>query len=326
MGMCAGGKDVAVTVVIPTYNAETMISQTLDSLAAQTFRDFETIVVDDGSTDQTSHVVERRYPWVTLLRQKNAGCAAARNKAIAMAHGKWIGFLDADDAWLPWRLELELAFAEEFPEVVMWCGDFVDIDSPEPPAPDVQFEPPVDCRGRGVVTPGATAETKPSVSFLGLSDFAVSNPVGTTSVLLSRDVFTQSGGFDTQFWRSSDYECWIRVAAEGVVGKIEYPVARYRVSCGSLCNDHRKFLPQVLSVIDKAYGTTGALRGLGRKQEARARQLGHVSWMAYQNGKRLAAIHLLLRSFLAAPFLSGLKGRRRMERVRCLARYLLGGK
>ncbi len=91
------------SVIIPVYNREQTIAETLASISAQEYRDFEVIVVDDGSTDNTLQIV-RQYPWVKLIEQPNAGPGVARNRGVAEAQGEYIAFLDSDDLWFPWTL------------------------------------------------------------------------------------------------------------------------------------------------------------------------------------------------------------------------------
>lgn len=92
------------SVIIPAYNREEMISATLRSVETQTFTDFEVIVVDDGSTDGTVNAA-KRFPFVRLISQQNAGPGAARNAGVAAATGKYVAFLDSDDLWFPWTLK-----------------------------------------------------------------------------------------------------------------------------------------------------------------------------------------------------------------------------
>jgi hypothetical protein len=102
-----------VSVIIPLYNKAPYVGRTLDSILAQTFRDFEVIVVDDGSTDAGAEVVACcPDPRVRLLRQDNAGPGAARNRGLAEARGTYVAFLDADDEWLPAYLEKSVALLE----------------------------------------------------------------------------------------------------------------------------------------------------------------------------------------------------------------------
>ena len=92
------------SVVIPSYNRGAFIEATLDSVFAQEFRDFEVIVVDDGSTDDTLERLQLYRERMTLLRQQNKGPGAARNLAVRHASGDYIAFLDSDDLWFPWTL------------------------------------------------------------------------------------------------------------------------------------------------------------------------------------------------------------------------------
>ena len=114
-----------VSVIIPLYNKAPYLRRALDSIAAQTFADFEVIVVDDGSTDDGATIVEK-YPdsRFRLIRQANAGPGAARNAGIAQARGELIAFLDADDEWLPEFLYESVRLLESFwPEVAsVTCG------------------------------------------------------------------------------------------------------------------------------------------------------------------------------------------------------------
>jgi len=98
-----------VSVVIPVYNGERLIAETLRSVLAQTLPVHEILVIDDGSTDRTAEVVASFAPRVTLVRQANAGESTARNDGIARATGEWIAFVDADDLWKPEKLERQMA-------------------------------------------------------------------------------------------------------------------------------------------------------------------------------------------------------------------------
>jgi glycosyltransferase involved in cell wall biosynthesis len=110
-----------VSVIIPAYNAESFIHFTLDSVLAQTYQDFEVIVVDDGSSDRTPQIVEsfaQRDPRIQLLRQPNSGVAAARNLAIQAWKGLYVSPIDADDIWYPQKLEKQVRCIEEADESV----------------------------------------------------------------------------------------------------------------------------------------------------------------------------------------------------------------
>src|SRR5689334_21141299 len=103
-----------VTVVVPVYNTLPYVADALESALAQTHRELDVVVVDDGSTDGSSGVVVElaaREPRIRVVRQPNAGLAAARNAGLAAAAGEYVAFLDSDDLWLPEKLERQLAVA-----------------------------------------------------------------------------------------------------------------------------------------------------------------------------------------------------------------------
>src|SRR5690348_10152917 len=117
------------SVGTPTYTAADTIADTIASVAAQTWRDFEMIVVDDGSSDHTPMVLAqhaRRYPWISWCVQNNGGAAAARESAIALARGEFIAFLDADDIWEPNKLALQIAAFERNPGAAFVYTDMRD--------------------------------------------------------------------------------------------------------------------------------------------------------------------------------------------------------
>lgn len=107
-----------VSVLIPTYNCGQFLGEALDSVFAQTFTDFEIIVVDDGSTDNTSEVVSR-YPTVKYIPREHCGVSTARNAAIAEATGEFVVFLDADDMWTPDKLEKQVAYLDAHPDCML---------------------------------------------------------------------------------------------------------------------------------------------------------------------------------------------------------------
>src|SRR5712672_3418309 len=110
-----------VSVVIPAYNCARVIGDALDSVVDQNYPALEVLVVDDGSTDETCDVVARYGSAVTLIKQRNAGAAVARNEGMRRARGKYVALLDADDLWLPGKLQLQVDYLERNPDVAMSC-------------------------------------------------------------------------------------------------------------------------------------------------------------------------------------------------------------
>ncbi len=113
-----------VSVILPTFNRAHLICEAIDSILNQTYRDFEIIVVDDGSTDNTTEVLQRYSDRITYIKQENKGPGDARNRGIAEAKGEYIAFLDSDDIWFKDKLELQVAVMEKLPEIGFLCSDF----------------------------------------------------------------------------------------------------------------------------------------------------------------------------------------------------------
>lgn len=113
-----------VSVIIPTYNRSKLLLEAVDSVLNQTYRDFEIIIVDDGSTDDTEQKISRYAGKVTYIKQQNAGVNAARNHGISLAKGGYIALLDNDDLWLNFKLASQVTLLNQYPEVGFVFSDF----------------------------------------------------------------------------------------------------------------------------------------------------------------------------------------------------------
>jgi glycosyltransferase involved in cell wall biosynthesis len=358
------GKD-RITAVMPAYNSSETIAAALQSVVAQTRLVQEIVVIDDASRDATAQIAAAfkpvadplaKAPRYRIIQQPaNRGPAAARNRGLAEAQGEWIAFLDADDEWLPERLELQLQAASRHPEVALWCGRTVALEErpggrgQRPAARGQRSESRGEDSGFRIqgsgfrnqksessiqnpaarISPTLTpAEGHPGsdITFLPLEEFAVRNPVATSTVLVRRQAALEAGGFDESFRGPEDYDLWLRIAARYPVARVESPLARYRLVPGSLSQDDRTFLPQVLRVLAKAYGKGGALAALGRfRSAALMYQYNHASWMAFCRGARLLAARYLWRSQRAAWRSARQTGRGAPDPfLPLLIRYLIG--
>jgi len=211
------------SVVIPAFNVAPFIDATLQSLAAQTCRDFEVVVVDDGSTDDTiaraQTVVRReglRGRVVARPGDVPKGVSGARNHAARLACGEWLAFLDADDLFEPTKLECCERIVEEFgatPGAMHHAaryfdhesGDIVHASNPGAPAGDDLLETLLE-----------------------------RNCVTTSTVVVHRTCFETAGGFDPQLNGVEDYWLWIRIAKRWKWRYIAEPLTRYRMRAGSL--------------------------------------------------------------------------------------------
>lgn len=199
-----------VSVVIPAYNAERTIRTTLISVLRQTASDFEVIVVDDGSTDGTSEIAgSLGDPRVRVLHQRNAGHASARNTGIADAHGKYVAVVDADDVWLPQKLERQLAVFHSQPHVRALHASAVHVDDALRPL----------FIGR---SPDGKNTLLDVLCFRGLPGFMC-------TLMAERTCLNEVGGFDPSLIILQDWDLAIRLAHRGELHSISEPVALYRV-------------------------------------------------------------------------------------------------
>lgn len=189
-----------VSAVIPAYNAADTIERALDSVYAQTYPNItEVIVVDDGSTDATAQIVRRDFPDVKLIQQENAGVSAARNRGIEAAQGEYIAFLDADDEWLPRKVERQTSVLESDP-TIDYCGCLLELGTPK--------------RGRLRPYPERPSHII-SLQFLPFLRKKKEYPPITCSPIARAQSIRAVGGFDETLVAFVDYDLWLRVLAQG---------------------------------------------------------------------------------------------------------------
>lgn len=215
----------SISVVVPAYNAATWIEATLQSVLAQDWPVLEVLVVDDGSTDDTAERVARAFPQVRLLRQRNAGVAAARNAGLHAATGQWVAFIDADDHWLPGKLQAQMALLAAEPGARMACAPWhVWVsDDAHPPEAWRASGPPADLPVAGR---GPSGWIYPEL-LLGCN-------VWTSTVLAERSLLMELKGFDTRLKVGEDYDLWLRASRLTPIVRAARPLALYRQHPGSL--------------------------------------------------------------------------------------------
>ncbi|RLB05643.1 MAG: glycosyltransferase family 2 protein, partial [Deltaproteobacteria bacterium] len=180
-----------VSVIIPTYNRRTLLLEAVESVLAQTYSDFELIVVDDGSTDGTEEAIKRYGSRLIYTYQPHQGVSAARNKGIEIARGELVAFLDSDDLWLPKKLQIQVTFMDQHPEVQLCYTDEIWIR-------------------RGVrVNPKKKHAKYSGWIYPHCLPLCIISP---SSALVRRGLFAQVGHFDPQLPVCEDYDFWLRVA------------------------------------------------------------------------------------------------------------------
>ena len=231
--MSPGPATPAVSVVIPAYNAARVLGEALRSVFAQTFRDFEVLVIDDGSTDGTAGVAAHYGDRVRLLRQANAGPGAARNAGVAASRAPLIAFLDADDVWLPDKLALQARYFAAYPETGLLHTATVAAGNTRASAAPAGMHPPA----------------PPSSVFCDL--FHTDYDINTLTVMVRRDVVVEAGGFDERREvHVEDWDLWLRIAAAHKVGYLSEPTAVRRPG-GGMSSDVEKTFRGQAEVIRK---------------------------------------------------------------------------
>lgn len=209
-----------VSVVIPCFNAERYIGSTLRSVFAQQGATLEVIVVDDGSTDASADLVAREYPLARLLKVENGGVARARNIGIAAATGQWIAFVDADDIWLPGKLQHQLSLMQSTPDCRMsYAAWHVWVSEASEPSFDELA--------------ALAARSDDERQWAGPSgwiypELLLDCFVWTSTVLAERQLFQEIGAFDPDLRVGEDYDLWLRASRVTRIERIARPYALYR--------------------------------------------------------------------------------------------------
>ncbi len=225
-----------ISIIIPAYNAAPFIAQTLDAVLAQTFTAFEVIVVNDGSTDQTTTIVEQYVQQddrVRLVNQVNQGVSAAREQGKALAQGEFIAFLDADDLWLPQNLAVHLRHFASNPRLGISFGrvEFMQHD-------------------------GGLTGTYSNSRLQGIEPthlFYENLLVTPSNAVIRRSVFDQVGGFDRDLSGTEDQEFFLRTRCFGwQVAGVDEVLVRYRQTPGGISSQFESMEADWLRLCDKA--------------------------------------------------------------------------
>ena len=278
-----------VSVIIPAFNSGEWLAQAIDSALGQTYPKREIVVVNDGSTDLSTHEIAHRYiPFITYIERENGGVAAARNSGINASTGELIALLDQDDVWLPHKLETEVRAWLARPQVALVHSSYHLIDE----------------HGKRIITHGdqnwlsrlREREYKP------LPGLLIDVPICASTTLFPRKLLDEVGMFDTTLSGTDDWDLWLRMAARGYtfycVGE---PLAEYRTHTANTSRNIDLMVSGVLRTLDKFYALPSvpksALRHQNRvyfKRHAWATSLyygaGRVS--SAQDHLRLAARYL----------------------------------
>ncbi len=270
-----------VSVVIPAFNAARFIEAAVLSVLAQTHRPFEVIIVDDGSTDGTGDLAARFGPPVRVVRQPNCGVSAARNRGIEEADGEYVALLDADDEWVPPKLERQVQYMRQRPDVVACFVDSVAVREPS-----------------GSETAFRYRLESDMVRALLLHGPIIGN---ASSVLMPRALVRRVGGFDPALSQSADWDMWLRLAGYGPFGFIAERLVRIRLHGRRMSRNPRLLETDSLRLLDKFFSSGDSRSYRALRGPSYANALVAASGTYLHAGHLLSALRCLLRAILHHP-------------------------
>jgi glycosyltransferase involved in cell wall biosynthesis len=258
-----------VSVIIPTYNRGWIIKEAINSVLDQDFSDFELIVVDDGSDDDTREVLGTYANSITVLHQSNRGVSAARNRGIADASGRLIAFLDSDDLWLPGKLKTQVKFFEENADAMINQTQEIWIRN------GIRVNP----KKRHHKFSGMIFERSLALCL-----------VSPSAVMIKKSLFEAVGVFDENLPACEDYDLWLRISCRYPVHLNDFPLIikrgghddqlskaagldKYRIQSLMKIIDSNLLTPQqykaaVITLKEKSEVYAGGCRKRGREEEA----------------------------------------------------------
>lgn len=276
-----------VSVVIPTHNRANYLKEAINSVLSQTYRDFEVIVVDDASTDNTREIVADYAGKIRYILQENRERAAARNNGIRNAKGKYVAFLDSDDMWTPAHLMTCLGVFKNFPEAgVAYAGSYL-IDPRGAIVGKLPFRPSRGCVLNKIVS---------SYSSGGCN---------ASSCVAKREVFQRSGYFNEtrELSGSEDWEMWVRMAADTQFFSSRKYTAKVRFHEGKSSINAEKMARSMSMALDLIYQNSSvapAIAGLKKRASSSLYCITAINF--YAAGDMRTSRAYLRKAFKVYPF------------------------
>lgn len=198
-----------VSVIIPTYNRGEFIGKAIDSVLKQTYTNYEIIVVDDGSTDDTRKVVKSYGKKVRYIYQENKGPSAARNRGINAAKGEYVAFLDSDDQFLPHKLQIQMNFIKKHSKCRFLYSWYYNTNKK---GKNTKLRKPLATKNR---------------EFLQHSLYRRKFTIRTSTVVIQKRIFNKVGKFNERYLYSQDWDMWLRIVHIYRGYCIKKPLAKY---------------------------------------------------------------------------------------------------
>jgi glycosyltransferase involved in cell wall biosynthesis len=224
-----------VSVIIPNYNYSQYVGEAVESTLAQTYANVEIIVVDDGSKDNSLELLESFGDKITVLKQQNAGVSAARNNGVANSDGEFIAFLDADDVWLPEKLEKQIAAFLNDKDLGLVHVAVQDIDA----------------AGKNLETHFDGLSGEVSQELLLFKGAVILG--GGSGIMIPRKIFEEVGGFDSRLSTSADWDIFYQISSRCKVGFIDEVLLKYRIHGSNMHGNIPRMESEMLLGFEKAF-------------------------------------------------------------------------
>jgi teichuronic acid biosynthesis glycosyltransferase TuaG len=219
-----------VSIIMPAYNAASTIKMSVDSVLAQTYDNWELIIINDGSADETIKLANEFAGTDERIRvldlKNNGGLPNARNQGINIAKGEFVAFLDSDDTWSPEKLSKQIAFHQKNPDINISHTNFTTFNNDGPVGRPLKRIIEFNYKKQGNLIPSIYCK----------------NTVGVLTVMAKRSLVQKVNGFDTNIWATEDLDLWIKISKHGEkFGYVDERLANYRLNAGGMTRKMGKY-------------------------------------------------------------------------------------
>ncbi len=281
-------KNPLISVIIPTYNMAEYVGEAIDSVLSQTYKNIEIIIVDDGSKDNTREILKRYNSCIKYIYQENKGLSAARNTGIRVSKGAFLAFLDADDMWLPEKLECQIRLISIYNTVgIVGCSDYIINEETK-------------------IIELFQRNNDPCKKGLLKTLFMRNMVSGGSEALVRRECFEKVGLFDERLKSAEDWDMWLRISTFYEIKFAKEYLTKIRVRSDSMCSPSNvaTMLENELFVVDKFFTSKN---GLNLLDSLLKRKIYSYRYFRAANSCKLAendrdAKKYLIKSFCLYPF------------------------
>ena len=275
-----------VSVIIPTHNHAQFLSEAIESVLAQSYLNIELIVVNDGSADHTKEVVKRYGSKLIYIYQRNRGLSAARNTGIKASRGGFLAFLDADDIWLPSKIEDQMKAIVNLKSVgLITCGNY-------------------QINEEGGIKSQIVREKHPNKADLTKNLLFKNFVSGGSNALVRRECFEKVGLFDEKLRSAEDWDMWFRINKYYEIKCVNKPLVKVRVVSNSMCSplNVEKMLYNELLVLNRVFSDEQFKRKALAKRKAYGQRYFCAAWACKESREISKFKKYLFQSFLLYPF------------------------